>query len=93
MSDTEDSHINLTTSTDSQKSLHSSYQVENDVTFEHSPIVGPVEGSVEVNTATTVQSSAVASLDGLSVNLGDDEESFKDKKRYCIKDTFLWQNN
>ena len=93
MSDTEDSQINLTTSTDSQKSLHSSDQVENDVTFEHSPIVGPVEGSVEVNTATTVQSSAVASLDGLSVNLGDDEESFKDKRRYCIKDSFLWQNN
>ena len=93
MSDTEDSQVNLTTSTDSQKSLHSSDQVENDVTFEHSPIVDPVEGSVEVNTATTVQSSAVALLDGLSVNLGDDEESFKDKKRYCIKDTFLWQNN
>ena len=80
MSDTEDSLINLTTSVDSQKSLHSSYQVENDVTLEHSPIVSPVEGSVEVNTATTV-------------NLGDGEESFQDKRRYCIKDIFLWQND
>lgn len=81
MSDTEDSLINLTTSVDSQKSLHSSYQVENDVTLEHSPIVSPVEGSVEVNTATTVHSSAFASLDSLSVNLGDGEESFQDKRR------------
>ena len=80
MSDTEDSPINLTTSVDSQKSLHSSYQVENDVTLEHSPIVSPVEGSVEVNTATTV-------------NLGDGEESFQGKRRYCNKDIFLWQNN
>ena len=93
MSDTGDSQINLTTSVDSQKSLHSSYQVENDVTFEHSPIVSPVEESVEVNTATTVQSSAFASLDSLSVNLGDGEESFQGKRRYCNKDIFLWQNN
>ena len=93
MSDTEDSLINLTTSVDSQKSLHSSHQVENDVTFDHSPILSPVEGSVEVNTTTTVQSSAFASLDSLSVNLGDGEESFQDKRRYCIKVIFLWQNN
>ena len=79
-----DPDANHCTSLETEESLHSSEEQKTEVDLESSPndLGSPVEETVQVTTATTAQSSAVSSMDGLLITIDEDEGSFEDQTRY-----------
>lgn len=81
-----DPDANHSTSLETEESLHSSGEQKTEVDLESSPNdpCSPVEETVEVTTATTAQSFAVSSMDGLLITIDEDEGSFEDQTRYSL---------
>ena len=82
---TKDSRIDQSKNVGLEKSVNNSDQPGKDVAPGRSSTSFdiPVEELVEVNSESTVQSSAVASMADVSVKLGDDEESFQNDSSHC----------
>ena len=81
-----DPNANHSTSLETEESLHSSEEQKTEVDLESSSNApgSPVEETVQVTTATTAQSSAASSMDGLLITIDEDEESFEDQTRYSL---------
>ena len=81
-----DPKANHSTSLETEESLHNSGEQKTEVDSESSPNDpgSLVEETVEVTTATTAQSSAASSMDGLLITIDEDEESFEDQTRYSL---------
>lgn len=82
---TKDSRIDQSKNVGLEKSVNNSDQPGKDIAPGRSSTSFdiPVEGLVEVNSESTAQSSAVASMADVSVKLGDDEESFQNDSSHC----------
>ena len=83
-----DSNTNHSTGLETEESLLSSEEQKTEVDLESSPNVNapvsPVAETVQDTTATTAQSSAATSMDGLLINIDEDEVSFEDQTRYSL---------